>query len=279
MDEAGCSSGPACRSLCLRALCRWAEDGNLTDSPRILFAGGCHVNGFPVGAEHSLSSVALRWLGHPEAEKPIAFAYITLKSGRLLTEACREQQAEFLVLQVGNYETMPRFGKILGIRGSSGSSSISSYSVPFAPDPKMQYKPTVRSRLLDARRMALAALLTAMGKKRKIFDEAAMAARLDSVLKGLRDLPLKGIVLLSPFSCPDRLTRACRRRAAPIFAAAAKKFGCIFVDAFNELEGYPRGEAYRANFADECHLGRLGHERVGRMVGEALRAAMEAARS
>ena len=80
---------------------------------RILFAGGCMVTGYPVGAELSLSNVALRSLGCRASEGPRILPYINLSSGPGLEDACREQETEFLVLQLGDYETIRPFSKVV----------------------------------------------------------------------------------------------------------------------------------------------------------------------
>lgn len=102
-----------------------------------------------------------------------------------------------------------------------------------------------------------------------------MAGSLDSILSSLEPLALSNVLLISPFSCPDPLTRAGRRVAARIFEREASKHGCVFVDAFGMLESYGRGKAFLSNFADQYHLSRLGHERVGRLLGEHLKSAIE----
>ena len=251
----------------------------MPEAPRILFAGGCHLNGYPVGAEHSLSSVALRSIGHPGAGSPDTLAYVTLRSGRLLVEACRERHADYLVLQIGNYETLPRFEKIFHLRHSSGFSSGTTHSVAFQANPEMQFRATWTTRMVDARRMALAGAFRALGRGDAICNIPAIAPALDGLLTSFRNSPMKGILLLSPFSCPEPLTRDCRRRAEPLFAAAAGEHGCLYVDVFNSLESFGRGPAYEANFADPSHLSRRGHAYVGQLVGQSLRQAIERAQA
>jgi hypothetical protein len=223
--------------------------------------------------------VALRLLALPDAGNPSVLSGFNLRSASLLADACREQKPEFLVLQIGNEETLPKFEKIFRLFGGSTLGSSSPHIRPYVPDPGMQYQPTLVTRFIGARRLVLAALFTALGQGARVFNPAALAASLDEVLSSLRGLPLKAVLLLSPFSCPEPLARACRRQAAPIFAAAAQKHGCIFVDTFGLLESSGGGEAFLVNFADSCHLSRIGHERVGRLLGESLRHAMEAARN
>lgn len=240
---------------------------------KILFAGGCHLSGFPVGAELSLVTVALRSIGHPAASDPAVLGHLTLRSSHLLVKACREQQAEILVLQVGHYETMPQFGKILRIGYKAGSGTT--HSVPFSAEPDKEYVSSIGTRLIYVRRLVMARALAQVGQGNRVFNPARLAASLDEMLLSLKALPLRQIILLSPFSCPDPLTRECRSLAAPIFDNAANKHGCTFLDVYGLLESFPSGKAFLSNFADPCHLSRIGHQRVGLLVGNSLRLALE----
>lgn len=246
---------------------------------RILFAGGCHVLGYPVGEEHSFPAVALRSLAHHEPQAPSLLGYISLRSGPLLVDICRQQEPEFLVLQLGNYETMPVFRKILQKafhlrRNHQHGSSITASNRFVQAEPEKLYQTTFRTRFLASRRVVSAHLLAAMGQRQRVFDPSAVAASLDSILSSLQPLSLRRVFLLSPFFCPEPVVRACRLQARPIFEAAARKHGCVYIDAFGMLESSGRGKGILANFADAIHLSRLGHERVGLMVGEKMRDAL-----
>ena len=82
-----------------------------------------------------------------------------------------------------------------------------------------------------------------------MFDPGEIADSLDSILLSLKELPLRGIVLVGPFSAPDPLMRFCRRKVVPIFEAAAKKHNCTFIDTFAFLEAYKDRKAFQSNFA------------------------------
>ena len=127
----------------------------------------------------------------------------------------------------------------------------------------------------ELERIVAAGTIIALGRKRRMFDPEAIAFSLDSILFSLKELPLRGIVLAGPFSAPDPITRFFRRMAVPISEAAAKKHACTFVDVCSLLESYPKGKNFNANFADPLHLSVLGHQRVGVLVGAALKRVME----
>jgi hypothetical protein len=254
----------------------------VTRSPSILFAGGCHVKGFPVGPEHSLARVALRSIGHPRSEDPDVLVYLNLRAGPALEQACRDRNTEILVLQLGHYETLPKLkrmfhlGPVSGLGSSSSSSSSPRLIREPTPDPSAHFELMVGERLVFARRLALGAAFRAVGLSHRVFNVPAVESALDVLLSGLSALPLKAILLLSPFSCPDPLTRSSRRLAEGIFAQAARNHGCVFVNTFELLESCAQGEPFFDNFADANHLSRFGHQRVGRLVGDALRHTIDA---
>lgn len=245
-------------------------------SSRILFVGGCHINGFPVGEEYAFPHVALGCLSEHRENTLYALPLLNLRSGSQIQAACRDLRPDAVVLQLGHYEAPTPLRKSLRLRGAdSGRTSAVGAARPSRSRPEMQYRLSPSTMFKGLRRIAAAGMIVALGKKRRMFDPTSIAARLDSLLASLREFPLKGIVLMSPFSAPDPITHFLRRRTVPIFEAAAKKHGCTFVDLFSYLESYPNGGAFRGNFADPQHLSVLGHQRVGVLVGAALKRVME----
>ena len=249
----------------------------MPDAPRILFAGGCHLTGFPVGAGLSLVSVALRQLNHPAAEHPEVLGYANLHSGEQIAAACRARNTQILVLQLGHYETLPKMKKMLHLGGtptcSSSHPSTSAHPHPPPDTPEARFVPTLRIRTVFARRFALGWILRRIGLGHRVFDGPSLGMALDTLLSELDSLGLRTTVVLSPFSCPDPLTRSNRRQAAGLFAQAARRHGCLFLDAFALLEAF-KGQDFYANFADPNHLSRLGHERIGQALAAVLRPAV-----
>jgi hypothetical protein len=244
------------------------------NSSRILFVGGCHINGFPVGEGYAFTHVALGCLSDHGENTPYVLPLFNLRSGPQILAACRELKPDVIVLQLGHYESPKPLKKTLGLSGKK-KDRVKRTTEDSQPQPEMRYRAALIMTPIELRRIAAAGMIVALGKKRRMFDPAAIAASLDSILLSLKDLPLRGIVVVGPFSTPDPLTRFCRRKVVPIFEAAAEKYGCTFVDIFSFLESFPNGEAFRANFADYEHLSVLGHQRVGALVGAALKRAME----
>ena len=244
------------------------------NSSRILFVGGCHLNGYPVGEGYAFTHVALGCLSEHGENPANVLPFFNLRSGPRIVAACREWKPDAVVLQLGHYESPRPLKKTLRRKSSKKIHTEDPGKVEL-PRPDLQYGRTVFMTTFELRRIAAAGMIIALGRKRRMFDPAAIADSLDSILVSLKDLPLRGIVLVGPFSAPDPVTRCFRRRAVPIFEAAAKKHNCTFVDVFSSLESYPKGPAFHANFADPQHLSVLGHQRVGVLVGAALKKVLE----
>ena len=239
----------------------------------IVFAGGCHVEGWPIGPEHSFVNIALQLINPEGSFHAHIVSYVNLKTScARIAQACRETGAEYLVLQIGHYETAPVFSKILGrMFQSSPSRRRPKMDVSFeGGNSGQKYRPTARIRLFNCERMLLSAIFLALGARRKVFDPDRLFDELDSVLTDLDALQLKKVFLMSPFSVPDPVIRLCRRKAAEIFAGAAQRHECIYIDTFHLLEAGGR-RARLSRYYDRFHLNRMGHEIVGRLVANDLR--------
>jgi hypothetical protein len=232
------------------------------------------MNGFPVGEDRSLTHVALTFLPHCDETSLDVLPLFNLRSGPQILAACRELKPDAVVLQLGHYESPSPLRESLGWREKKRP-LVGDVPVPWRPRPELQYRPTFSMMCAKLKRISVAALSLLMGKRKKMFNAGAIAVSLDSILNELKKLPLRTIVVVGPFSAPDPLTRFCRRKIVPIFEAAANKHGCTFVDVFSVLESYPKGKAFRSNFADAQHLSVVGHQRVGAAVGQALKLALE----
>lgn len=241
----------------------------------ILFAGGCHVEGWPIGPKHSFVNVALGLTHTEEPLEPHILSYVNFKTaGDRIVQACRQTGAEYLVLQLGHYETAPVFSKILSRfshRSSHPKHEIDRCCGDGNPDE--EYRPTLRIRLFYCRRMLVAAALVAVGARRKTFDPEHLFEGLDSVLTELDALHLKKVFVMSPFSAPDPIIRLCRWKAAQVFARAARRHGCVYMDTFHLLNA-GGSRAIWSRYRDRFHLNRLGHEKVGRFLADGLREAI-----
>ena|SRR5215472_7623741 len=72
---------------------------------RILFAGGCHVNGYPIGAEFAFPAIALKRLKSQFSCESRDISHLTLSRLELLLAECRSFGPDVLVLQLGHFES------------------------------------------------------------------------------------------------------------------------------------------------------------------------------
>ncbi|HVN93839.1 MAG TPA: SGNH/GDSL hydrolase family protein [Terracidiphilus sp.] len=239
----------------------------------ILFVGGCHVNGYPVGEENAFTHMALTYLANSGESRLHVLPYSNLHSGPKILAACRELKPDAVVLQLGHYESPSPLRKSLGWKAKKRALA-GGLPMRVQSRPGSRYRPTLTMMFAEFQRILAAVCIILSGKRKKMFDARLIGASLDSILAELKRIPLRAIVVLGPFSTPDPLTRFCRRQIVPIFEEVSNKYGCTFVDVFSFLESYPKGGDFRENFADHEHLSVLGHHRVGAVVGAALSKAM-----
>ncbi len=90
-----------------------------------------------------------------------------------------------------------------------------------------------------------------------------------SISQALREIVSVGSkpVLLAPFPHGDRVSNYWARRFTNQLAELAKNEGAIFVDSFNGLSDIPLTELL---YSDRLHLTRIGHERVARLLADAI---------
>jgi hypothetical protein len=93
-----------------------------------------------------------------------------------------------------------------------------------------------------------------------------------SFCQAISDSGARAVLMLSPLPCADPLTGWYRRRAAPFYETAARRFGFHYLDC-SGLRPSPGDHrfAIAGFFADPVHLGIEGHRAVGSLLGAALR--------
>jgi len=228
---------------------------------KILFAGGCHVDGTVSGGESTLSRVALHVLNEEGFDYQASYLIqMRLIHPRRLIQKCDEVGPHIVVLQAGHPETSNLFRnyltKRLGLSGRvrdvvttqavlSGSfDSISrlermkwllrSYSKAYVDS-------LIGHRLLDTRRFDLT---------------------LNRCLERLRVAHASEVLILSPLPCIDPVPRYYRELITPLFCRAADRHGFEYLD-MKDLQS-------PSLFADPLHLNTAGHLAAGEMVGKAL---------
>jgi hypothetical protein len=230
----------------------------------ILFAGGCHVNGYPVGESSSFSEITANALGCACTRiAPIGLS----NTSRLFDYLELHPRPNILVLQFGNYEA-PRplakhFRAVFSSTGRPSSaprSSVSSSQRPWLslpPDQVFSPTPAWRSRVLLKQAYAIAAQRV----EPPLFDAAAIRLKLRMLLTRIAPYEIPITIVLTPLPCADHMARSFRIAAAPIFHEEAAAAGLRSLDTATAL-GYTESSSKRSFdiYADERHLNLCGHQ-------------------
>jgi hypothetical protein len=236
---------------------------------KVLFAGGCHIDGYPVGKDISLTKVARRLTPDDVFEPFITLSYANLKSTAKIAETCTKESIDILVLQIGHYESPRPLTKAWRRQHRPSKKPVLGRDVPFEPQPGLEFRPSLKGTFRSWVRLFNIPLLMLTGRIRNLFYRKNVEQLLDSCLTDLDKLPLKAILLMTPLTCPDGLVCRYRRKAYPLFVAAAQKHDCVLVDTYKLLEDCDKAN-YIRQFADYYHMSRFGHERVGTLIAKHL---------
>jgi len=231
---------------------------------KILFAGGCHVNGEAPDGDTKLASVAMRLLGTRGVQcEPGYLIPIRLSHPRRLAQKCAEFRPDVLVMQPGYPETANlisqyvkrKLGRPAGTHGSADA--LAAYDGAFDGSWQLEVKWFFRSRtkrLLDA--------ITG----HRLVDLPQLSTFVDRFFSRVAALAVPHVVVLSPLPCADPIALYYRRRLAPMLQATAAEYGYPYLDVVDL--------GARRLFLDPYHLNRAGHELIGRMTGGTIAAAL-----
>lgn len=235
---------------------------------RILFAGGCHVDGYPLVAQDAFSRVAVERLERRRSCDTRYIAHVSLSKASIVVGECQRLHPDVLVLQLGHYESgiwvSKRLRKLFG-RGKSRkiSSESSTESESISVTSPRQPMSLLRSIL----RSTADRLLTLAGSP--AYPLSAFESDLDCFLKQVHAVSIPFVFLLSPFPCPDPPVRKRRRAMYSSFAEFSRKYGFCYLDVTGDLDP----ATWKTNpslYADAFHLGCEGHKRVGLRLAEAM---------
>jgi hypothetical protein len=227
---------------------------------KVLFAGGCHVNGFPVGQEFGFPAITSSELESAGVRCEIrCMGHLALHQLQRVEDACREFQPDMLVLQVGNYElgneltpyVLSRFGLKRGKKKSSSSSAGPVLDVP-------RWRYLLRGMFKQIIDMALC---------HPLVDWQAFEIKVQHFMAAVAACNVNQVIVLSPTPCVDRTARYYRFRGARMLERAAADHAWTYL---NLLALEPRASEPRLGkqmfFADAIHLGTTGHAAVGQAV-------------
>ena len=240
-----------------------AESEIPSEPVKILFAGGCHVVGYPMGEAESFPAVVERRLSAIGLAPRIqSVGYLKLSHRRRLLEGLKGAVPDILVLQFGNPELNKSLSEYLlsrlHVRRKAAAGPDSGESNRLS-DPESfvssgSYLWNTGKALLDA----------CLGHPLIDFDH--IAGLWDRLLSELKTCPVRRTVLLSPFPCPDPLVMHYRRRGSACFREAANRWNCDFIDVVDAIPIGRREAFSRDYYRDVFHLGASGQEAVGDAV-------------
>lgn len=246
-----------------------ANDEHSTKIPlRILFAGGCHVNGYPIGAEFAFPAIALRQLNSQFSCESRHISHLTLSRLELLLAESRSFRPDVLVLQLGHFEsglwlrqrTRKLLNRLLSLtktpRTMSDSDSMSRGTLPGS-----------LWRVQSWLRIAGDKLLSCAGFPPYALSE--FPHHLRRFLAEVRSLSVPHVLVLSPFPCLDRGIMMRRRAMHACLATEAARNNYQFLDMTGDLSD-PQ-PLHASICADAFHLGIEGARRVGTKLASAIR--------
>jgi hypothetical protein len=230
---------------------------------RVLFAGGCQTDGYPIGRDQGFAAVAMRALaGRGLAAESRRLPTLALSRTEPLIEACRDYAPDLVVLQLANYETCLRVGvRVRKLLRRVGLRKPSQPAPAWAPRPAAQLHADGAWRL---RTFGARALDAAVGHR--LVDVPDVARRFDDVLARVVATTSADVLVIGPLPCAHPVVLQYRRELAPLVRAAAARRGCDYVDARDLFAARSAARGHRLG-ADAIHLNAASHRLLGEHVG------------
>lgn len=231
------------------------------DSMQCLVAGGCHVDGYPVGKTAGFADIAMKICAVSNDSVKVLGA-IHLGHASKLVDACAHQRPHALVLQMGHFETTK---PLTGASNSrSGSTSTSGSSRDSATQPAL-FRTRLQTLSWDVKNLIKLQLARVRGKT--YFDASDVQRSLGAFCDEIAKLDLPRVILLSPLPCADRVSLGNRHKLLTHFESNAKRCNFDYLDVMSSLLAAARGKDI---YYDAIHLNRKGHELLGQLVAQLL---------
>jgi hypothetical protein len=230
---------------------------------KIIFAGGCHIIGHPVGSEYAFPKLAAQELEREGIPCEIyCVPHVPLHRPEMVVSACREFRPDTLVLQPGNYEVTKDLRGYLMSLVRAGSERGKS-SAPADVRPVGRFHFLVEARVKQIVDCAL---------RHPLVDFQLLDSKMEQFLAAVAHCGPERVLVMSSTPCADPTQYYYRDKARPIIEAAAERHGCEFLDILRLAPKTLRGGLGRDQFfADPAHLGIAGQRFLGRMLAEHIR--------
>lgn len=235
---------------------------------RILFAGGCHVVGYPVGEQYAYPHVVARHLAASNITcRSLSLSHIALHHPERVVTACHEFQPDMLVLQLANYELGNTLGAYLLSRLG--------FKLKKEPNSSLTDVPVVTRRRYTVRSRFKQLIDVILGHP--LVDLAPIEVKYEAFIAATAKCA--GYVLLaSPTPCADPVAQFYRLRALPMVEALAARHNCAYA---NLVDLGPAAEQRTVGremfFSDAIHLGIAGQAAIGLRLATHIRKAVDSA--
>jgi hypothetical protein len=237
---------------------------------KVLFAGGCHLEGYPIGSSLSFPGLIAEEISGCEIK---LLHYQNLRSGSNIYQECRSWQPDKLVLQLGHYEIPYEVRKVLKPAFIKRREQRSHHLKSWVVNPRLKFQPDTFWRMKALARRALPALMTVLNHP--LYEKKSVSRLLGGILSRLPDSLRSSTYVLSPFPCADPFMRACRLDSWEIFAEKSLQFGCHFIDTQSELLDHEAAGSGLDLYADPYHLSAEGHKVIAHLLSMHLSAPVE----
>lgn len=235
---------------------------------KILFVGGCHINGWHVGMEKSFVSVALDMLATAGVQYEFKkTANYLMKNTEYLIELNKKNKYDILVLQVGNYEFSPYLKKNIIKKFNLANLCDKKKSVGIVREDIIEehyeYYPDIYTRLKMLTKLKIVHICNF-----PFFDKYELYKEAENLSQTIKTIGFSKVIVLSSFSCVEFANKEYRRKGNKILKDVASKNNFAYLDVMQELQ------SYQDIYSDINHLNVKGHKLVGKMLGDSLLASI-----
>ena len=252
---------------------------------KILVMGGCHVDGYLVGADRSFPAVLSKILLKEKLSHELKIVpYFIAKDAQALKKIAEEVIPDVLILQIGNYEFLPVFYK--GIKKKLGLKTKSKRSKPhkarsytiktldmknkiddgLSIDDMKFFKETVTFKIKMAIKNTIITIFNY-----PFFSEDKIVVDINKLFIIIKALNIPKVIILSPLPCADTGVMRYRRLGAELVKQKTNEYGFDYSNMLDDLlTPYKVNKTTVDIFIDENHLNKKGHLMVGTILGENL---------
>lgn len=234
-----------------------ADHGWTTRTVKIAYVGGCHLSGYPIGADLAFPRLVGVELGRSgiSVESEILQPVAVHHTSRII-EFVEATRPDVVVLQLGNFETSLRVRSLvrraIGLRGLRTEGAYDpTADGGYISRPDMSYRPSVgRSIRAQTRATLHRAWLW------RLVAPEQIARRMDSAARAVSAASVVPVFSLDPLPCADPVIEGYRRAVRDALPARSQAYRRV------DLRPALEGGLGATSFADPFHLAAAGHRLI-----------------